>query len=150
MPVVATWNTPKTPTSAVLLPLSNRRKKARELHLPASHKAIHHNSTSLTQSAPFRPRGGPPPPRRSRSTEALQTFEENITHSSPRHGGLRCAFLKHILGSASSSRYPLEDLELIRASTSLHQQRRLVRKCKDMQVALSRLGCTGCSLQVVA
>lgn len=49
------WDAQKIITSTVSLPLSNRRKKPRKLHLPASDGAIRYDSTSLTQSAPGTP-----------------------------------------------------------------------------------------------
>lgn len=49
------WDTQRQLTSTVSLPLPNRRKKPRKLHLPASDGAIRYDSTSSTQSAPGTP-----------------------------------------------------------------------------------------------
>jgi hypothetical protein len=49
------WDMQKQLASAVSLPLPNRRKKPRKLHLPASDGAIRYDSISSTQSAPGTP-----------------------------------------------------------------------------------------------
>ncbi|KAK2600657.1 hypothetical protein N8I77_010177 [Diaporthe amygdali] len=49
------WDAPQQYPSTVSLSLTNRRKKPRKLHLPASDGAISYDSSLLTQSAPGTP-----------------------------------------------------------------------------------------------
>lgn len=51
----APWDAQKQFTSTASLSLTNRRKKPRKLHLPASDGAISYDSSLLTQSAPGTP-----------------------------------------------------------------------------------------------